>query len=504
MTVSTNISSVRYQGNGVTNTFSFNGRIFTSSDLSVDIITRSTDTVVETLSISDYTVSLVSSESAEIVVSGPKIPSASQDILIYRNIDINQSLRLPTGTVFPASDVESALDRLTILIQDSQDDGSRSLVFPQNISGITAPYLPSPEDGKLLVWDGTSGSVSNLAVTNLIDEGFDTVFTGLIATDFLQYNGTSWVNIHNTDFPVQSIKAPTSSGTVLKNNSGTTILTIGPGGASSATFAGTLNIPDGTVSTLAKINSDVIDSLNESAVSIFLGKVIYGLTLSNNATDATNDIDIAVGNAVSTTGALLQLPSSMTKRLDASWAAGTNQGGLDTGAIANATYHLWLIKKDSDGSIDVLFSLSSSSPTMPSGYTAKCIIGRIIRTGGAIAAFKQIGRHIKLKEGIALLSKSGALTDGETFSSLVSNVIGKCSMTVNTAATAGAYYSLADNAQAGATNAQYIGGARNISSINGFFAGSFDIPFISGTMIFSTTNTTSSTLTIYLNGWEEI
>ena len=258
MTVSTNISSVRYQGNGVTNTFSFNGRIFTNSDLSVDIITRSTDAVVETLAPSDYTVSLVSSESAEIVVVGPKIPSASQDILIYRNIDINQSLRLPTGTVFPASDVESALDRLTTIIQDSQDDGSRSLVFPKNISGITTPYLPSPEDGKLLVWDGETGNVANLSITNLIDEGFDTVFTSLIATDFLQYDGVSWVNIHNSDFPLQSIKAPTSSGIVLKNNSGTAILTIGSGGASSATFAGTLNIPDGTVSTTAKLADGII------------------------------------------------------------------------------------------------------------------------------------------------------------------------------------------------------------------------------------------------------
>lgn len=279
MTVSTDISSARYEGNGVTNTFSFNGRIFTNSDLAVDIITRSTDIVVETLSPSDYTVSLVSSESAEIIVAGPKIPSALQDILIYRNININQSLRLPTGTVFPASDVESALDRLTILIQDTQDDGSRSLIFPKNISGITTPYLPSPEDGKLLVWDGEAGNVANLSVTNLIDEGFDTIFTSLVATDFLQYDGASWVNIHNSDFPLQSIKAPTSSGIALKNNSGTTILTIGPSGASSATFAGTLNIPDGTVSTYAKIASGVFASLSEAFAGTS-SKIINAATLA--------------------------------------------------------------------------------------------------------------------------------------------------------------------------------------------------------------------------------
>ncbi len=60
-------------------------------------------------------------------------------------------------------------------------------------------------------------------------------------------------------------------------------------------------------------------------------------TLSNNA-DATNDIDIAVGEAASdgATPFLMTLASSITKRLDAAWSVGTGNGGLDTGSIANA------------------------------------------------------------------------------------------------------------------------------------------------------------------------
>lgn len=244
------------------------------------------------------------------------------------------------------------------------------------------------------------------------------------------------------------------------------------------------------------------DTLN----SFFSGQVIYGLTMSNNATDATNDIDISIGGAISSNGVQMALSSGLTKKLDAAWTAGTNQGGLDTGTIANATYHLWLIRKDSDGSLDVLFSLSSTTPTMPSGYSEKCLIGRIIRTSGAIALFKQIGRHIKLKEGINLFSKlSTTLTNGETFNSLVSGVIGKCSITMNTSSTSGVnYYSLADNIQPGATNAQYITGARNISGSNSIDAASFEIPMISGTMVFYCGSTAASTLDIYLNGWEEI
>jgi hypothetical protein len=117
-----------------------------------------------------------------------------------------------------------------------------------------------------------------------------------------------------------------------------------------------------------------------------------GLTLSNNATDATNDIDVAAGVACDGgNAAFLKLASGLTKRLDAAWAVGTNQGGLDTGAIANGTYHVWLIRRPDTGVVDVLFSASASSPSMPANYTQKAILGSILREGGVIVPFTQQG-----------------------------------------------------------------------------------------------------------------
>lgn len=118
---------------------------------------------------------------------------------------------------------------------------------------------------------------------------------------------------------------------------------------------------------------------------------INGLTLSNNATDATNDIDIATGEAASdgTIPYLMVLGSALTKRLDAAWAVGTGNGGLDTGTIANAWYYVWLIRRSDTGVVDALYSLSATSPTMPTSYDQKRLIGAILRTGGAIKAFSQ-------------------------------------------------------------------------------------------------------------------
>lgn len=120
---------------------------------------------------------------------------------------------------------------------------------------------------------------------------------------------------------------------------------------------------------------------------------IDGLILSNNAGDATNDLDISPGVAKDSTGVYdMSLAASITKRLDATFVAGTNQGGLDTGAKANSTwYHVWIIRNDSSGVADVLFSTSVSAPTMPSGYTAKRRIGAIRTSGaGVILQFRQL------------------------------------------------------------------------------------------------------------------
>jgi hypothetical protein len=81
----------------------------------------------------------------------------------------------------------------------------------------------------------------------------------------------------------------------------------------------------------------------------------------------------------------------LTKRLDAAWSVGTNQGGLDTGSIANTTYHIWLIKRSDTKVVDALFSTSATSPTMPTGYDYKRRVGSIIRTGSAIKGFVQDG-----------------------------------------------------------------------------------------------------------------
>lgn len=157
--------------------------------------------------------------------------------------------------------------------------------------------------------------------------------------------------------------------------------------------------------TLAEVNTgtDTTRYVTPQAIAenIFNRGYIFGCTLSNNGTDATNDIDIAAGICADSASPYRMIElGALTKRLDAAWAVGTGNGGLDTGSIANVTYHVWAIRRSDTGVADVLFSESVSAPTMPTNYDQKRRIGSIIRSGATILGFVQDGNLFQLKASI--------------------------------------------------------------------------------------------------------
>lgn len=135
--------------------------------------------------------------------------------------------------------------------------------------------------------------------------------------------------------------------------------------------------------------------LNALRFDDFPRSYLAGLGLANNGSDATNDIDIAVGECRDdANGANLILASPLIKRIDTSWVVGTNQGGMDTGSVADDNwYHVWLIRRSDTGVVDVLFSLSVTSPTMPSNYDEKRRIGSVRRGTATNLGFNQYGNY---------------------------------------------------------------------------------------------------------------
>jgi hypothetical protein len=151
-----------------------------------------------------------------------------------------------------------------------------------------------------------------------------------------------------------------------------------------------------------------------------LRNYLAGYELSNNATDATNDIDIAVGVCVDSTNSVFieNTTAALTKRLDAAWSVGDNGGFLDTGSIANGTYHVYAIYRADTGVSDVIASTNASSPTLPANYTHYRRIGSILRESAAIVPFVQDG-DIFLR---ATAVQSSASTVGTTAVLVTCNV----------------------------------------------------------------------------------
>jgi hypothetical protein len=143
------------------------------------------------------------------------------------------------------------------------------------------------------------------------------------------------------------------------------------------------------------------------------------ITIANNATDANNDIDFSAGNFDQV------LATAMTKRLDATWSAGSGNGGLFNGTAVpkaiNSTYHCYKIYNPTTGAEDAgfLLGISGTAPdptsVLPSGYTKFERRGSIITDGsGNIIPFTQTANNFMFKPEIADLTGVSQSSASET------------------------------------------------------------------------------------------
>jgi len=141
---------------------------------------------------------------------------------------------------------------------------------------------------------------------------------------------------------------------------------------------------------------------------------INGLQLSNG-TDATNDIDVAVGACINSTDAEnMVLGSVLVKQIDAVWVAGSAAGGFPSAlTLTNDTwYHFFLIKNSSTGVVDAGFDTSLTATNLLSdatGYTLFRRLGSIRRATALNKLFFQKANKFIWDVGSLDLSGAGSL-----------------------------------------------------------------------------------------------
>lgn len=122
--------------------------------------------------------------------------------------------------------------------------------------------------------------------------------------------------------------------------------------------------------------------------------MLLGMELSNNVTDAVNDIDVAEGVCRDAANSVDITLSAMTKRIDATWSAGTNQGGLSsslTAPVNDTWYHVFAIVVG--GSADVGFDTSITAANLVTDHSATAYrrIGSVLYGTATLEQFIQDG-----------------------------------------------------------------------------------------------------------------
>lgn len=164
----------------------------------------------------------------------------------------------------------------------------------------------------------------------------DVVLTSVASGDFIYYNGTNWVNVAKTVVPIDGIKTTGSSGVILKNSAGTTVLTAGASAGTVTAMAGNLTV-GGTIvgssslsvsSTLSAVGSLAIAGTSTAAAVI---------TLAEDTDNGTNKVTITPPQVIAS-DYTLTLPSTAGtlsletngKQADSTYAEYTTNAALTT------------------------------------------------------------------------------------------------------------------------------------------------------------------------------
>lgn len=155
MTVETTDRRINYIANGVADLFNFN---FKTSD-------PNSIFVYEDGILSTAIITVVLSPDQDNTPGGNvtvnPIPLNGVVVSVIRTESLNQNLDYITGDEFPVESHEGALDKLTKIDQQQQDDLNRAVKADINDDGTTDFTVPNYDSGKALMWDPVQKRIIN-------------------------------------------------------------------------------------------------------------------------------------------------------------------------------------------------------------------------------------------------------------------------------------------------------------------------------------------------------
>jgi hypothetical protein len=323
----------QYVASSAQTEFAFTFYIFAESDIKVYV-----NNILKTIT-TDYVVRKNDGGvigSADLPMDGGKIVfnvglTAGAKVSINREVPIDRSTQFSTGGSFKADVLNSELTRILTVAQQLKRDVSRSFRLAPSDSEGGSLQLPTNRANNILAFDG-SGNLILIKLAD-VDKANVSPFIATLLNDADAAEARTTLNVQPLAANLSTL-ASLASITNLSNLSNLASITnlsnfanLTPSANKALIFngSGTMALQD----RLATTTNQGVSYLNNP------------ITVSNNASDANNDINFSSGNAPLDDGSgQVLLSSTLVKRLDASWSAGTNQGGLFSGTKAiNTRYY---------------------------------------------------------------------------------------------------------------------------------------------------------------------
>jgi hypothetical protein len=177
MTISSTTVRNSYSGDGTTDTFTYNFKIFQDSDIQVIIRSANGTETIKTIT-THYTVTDAGvSAGGTVIFTVGNIPTATETVVLRRNIPQTQAIDYIANDPFPAESHEEGLDRATMAIQQIQEEVTRSLKLSKTNTMTSTEFTVGAADraNKILAFD----AAGEISVTQELGtyKGTDTTIT---------------------------------------------------------------------------------------------------------------------------------------------------------------------------------------------------------------------------------------------------------------------------------------------------------------------------------------
>jgi hypothetical protein len=334
MTISSTNTKNSYSGDGSTVAFSYTFKILDDDDITVILRTNATGAETVQTKTTHYSVSGVGNAGGG-TITFVSAPATTVTVVLLRNVPLTQTTDYTPNDPFPAVTHEDALDKLTLMAQDTQEEVDRSIKLSRTNTMTSTEFTVGATDraNKVFAFD----SSGELAVTQEIGtfQGNWAASTAYAERDLVKDTSTNNIFIVNSAHTSSGSQPLTTNANASKYDlivdaaSATTSATNAATSATAAATSATAAANSASAAATSESNAAASESsVSDDATAAAASAASASTSATNASTSETNASNSASAASTSATNAA----TSATSASNSASAAGTSESNAATSA----------------------------------------------------------------------------------------------------------------------------------------------------------------------------